>query len=74
MAANQRPMMEELREGMADGAVKRFRPNTSNIVLDESDRARAMLFGGEGGYDMGSPDAATVKRLVWHYTQGLARE
>lgn len=74
MAANLRPMMDELREGMADGAVKRFRPNTSNIVLDESNPARDLLSKVEGGYDLGSSDPATAKRMIERYTRGLARE
>lgn len=71
MAANLRPMMDELREGMADGAVKRRRPNTSNIQYDVSDPARDLLSRVWGGYDL--PPEET-KQKVLDYTRGIVRQ
>jgi hypothetical protein len=51
-----RNLTGELIEGASDGAVKKSRPNWSNIVADDTNEARALLSHVEGGYDWSAQD------------------
>jgi hypothetical protein len=53
----QRNMTEELLTGASDGAIKRARPDTSNIIADSTNAARRLLSHVEGGYDWSSVEA-----------------
>lgn len=46
-----RNLTSELINGATDGALKKGRPDTSNIVADSSTAARSLLSHVQGGYD-----------------------
>jgi len=50
-----RNLTDELIEGATDGAIKKARPETSNIIHDVTDEARGSLSHVEGGYDWSPP-------------------
>jgi hypothetical protein len=63
-----RNLTTELIEGSSDGALKKSRPNWSNVVADETDSARSLLSHVEGGYDWSPSDPSGAE-----YTRGYVR-
>lgn len=66
---NRRNMTDELIEGASDGAIKKSRPDWSNIVDDVTDEARGSLSHVEGGYDW-SPTDGPKRSFVAGYVRG----
>ena len=64
-----RSLQNELIEGATDGAIKKARPETSNIIHDVTDAARESLSHVEGGYDW-SPHDGPKRSYVTGYVRG----
>ena len=69
MPAQRRNLTSELIEGASDGAVKKARPDTSNIQMDATNAARSVLSHVEGGFDWSPVDGD--KRA---FTHGYVRQ
>ena len=65
----QRNLTSELVEGASDGAIKKSRPDWSNILEDTTDAARGSLSHVEGGYDWAPGDGPKE-----NYTHGYVRK
>lgn len=68
MTRNMRNLTSELIEGATDGALKKSRPDTSNIQSDVTDSARSLLSHVEGGFDWSPTDPSSRD-----YTRGYVR-
>lgn len=68
MTRNLRNLTSELVEGATDGALKKGRPDTSNIQMDATNPARGLLSHVEGGYDWSEIDPSNRA-----YTNGYVR-
>ena len=51
-----RNLTSELIEGSTDGALKKHRPDTSNVMLDASDPARSLLGARVNSFDYSTSD------------------
>jgi hypothetical protein len=63
-----RNLTDELIEGATDGALKKGRPDTSNMIADETNSARSLLSHVEGGYDWSEANQEPAR-----YARGYVR-
>ena len=64
-----RDMWDELREGVSDGAVKKERPDTSNVTDDVTEEALGMLQDAPYRWDRANGGKPAQRR----YTRGVVR-
>ena len=68
VARNMRNLTDELINGSSDGAIKKSRPDWSNMVDDATDSARESLSHVEGGFDW-SPHDGPKRSYVKGYVR-----